>query len=321
MKAMVYTDYGPPDVLALREVAMPVPAADEELIRTRASSINSWDWDLLRGRPYLTRIGGLRTPKYRVLGADVAGCVEAVGRDVRRLRPGDEVLGDLSGDGWGGFAEYVCARERSLALKPASMTFERAAAVPQAAVLALQALRDKAQIRAGQRVLINGAGGGVGTFAVQIAKSFGTEVTGVDRAEKLEMLRTIGADHVIDYAREDFTRTGQRYDLIVDVVMNRSPFAFARALQPGGTLVVVGGSTGRILQTVALGPVISRVRGRKLGLLLHRPSRKDLDWLTERIQSGQIVPVIDRTYPLDEVPDAFRYFGTGRVRGKIVITV
>ena len=321
MKAMVYTDYGPPDVLALREVAKPVPAADEVLIRTRASSINSWDWDLLRGRPYLTRIGGLRTPKYRVLGADVAGCVEAVGRDVRRLRPGDEVFGDLSGDGWGGFAEYVCARERSLALKPASMTFERAAAVPQAAVLALQALRDKAQIRAGQRVLINGAGGGVGTFAVQIAKSFGTEVTGVDRAEKLEMLRTIGADHVIDYAREDFTRTGQRYDLIVDVVMNRSPFAFARALQPGGTLVVVGGSTGRILQTVALGPVISRVRGRKLGLLLHRPSRKDLDWLTERIQSGQIVPVIDRTYPLDEVPDAFCYFGTGQVRGKVVITV
>lgn len=258
MKAMVYTNYGSPDVLRLEEVAKPTARDNEVLIHVRASSPNAWDWDLLRGRPYLTRIGGVRNPRYNILGADIAGRVEAVGRDVKELSPGDEVFGDISGNGWGGFAEYVCARERVLTLKPNSMTFEQAAAVPQAAVLALQSLR-KGQIRAGHRVLIVGAGGGVGTFAVQIAKSSGANVTGVDRLDKLDMLRSIGADHVIDYAQEDFSRNGHQYDLIVDVVVNRSIFDYTRALAPRGSLVVVGGATGRIWQTVTLGPLVSRL--------------------------------------------------------------
>jgi NADPH:quinone reductase-like Zn-dependent oxidoreductase len=320
MKAMVYTNYGSPDVLRLEEVAKPTARDNEVLIHVRASSLNAWDWDLLRGRPYLTRIGGVRNPRYNILGADVAGRVEAVGRDVKELSPGDEVFGDISGNGWGGFAEYVCARERVLTLKPNCMTFEQAAAVPQAAVLALQSLR-KGQIRAGHRVLIVGAGGGVGTFAVQIAKSSGANVTGVDRLDKLDMLRSIGADHVIDYAQEDFSRNGHQYDLIVDVVVNRSVFDYTRALAPRGSLVVVGGATGRILQTVTLGPLVSRLSKKTMGVVLHRPNKKDLEAISELVVSGQIVPVIDTSYPLHEVAEAFRYFGKGNAKGKVVITV
>lgn len=320
MKAMVYTNYGSPDVLRLEEVAKPTARDNEVLIHVRASSLNAWDWDLLRGRPYLTRIGGVRNPRYNILGADVAGRVEAVGRDVKELSPGDEVFGDISGNGWGGFAEYVCARERVLTLKPNSMTFEQAAAVPQAAVLALQSLR-KGQIRAGHRVLIVGAGGGVGTFAVQIAKSSGANVTGVDRVDKLDMLRSIGADHVIDYAQEDFSRNGHQYDLIVDVVVNRSIFVYARALAPRGSLVVVGGATGRILQTVTLGPLVSKLSKKTMGVVLHRPNKKDLESISELVVSGQIVAVIDTCYPLHEVAEAFRYFGKGNAKGKVVITV
>lgn len=321
MKAIVYTKYGSPDALQLKEVEKPAPRDNEVLIKIRASSVNSWDWDLLRGRPYLTRIGGVLTPKYKILGADIAGRVESVGSNARQLQPGDEVFGDISGSGWGGFAEYVCARERALALKPASMTFEQAAAVPQAAVLALQGLRDKGRIQSGQKVLINGAGGGVGTFAVQIATSFGADVTGVDSTRKLDMLRSIGADQVIDYTQEDFTRNGQHYDLIVDVVVNRSVFDYKRALSPDGIFVLIGGSTGRILQILALAPVISRTSGKKMGPLLHRPSSKDLDAVKELIETGKVVPVIDRQYPLREVPEALRYFGEGHVQGKVVITV
>lgn len=321
MKAMVYTEYGSPDALQLKDIEKPTPSGDEVLIQIRASSINAWDWDLLRGRPYLTRLGGLRRPKYRILGADVAGSVEAVSRDVQQLQPGDDVFGDLSGDGWGGFAEYASARERVLALKPATLTFEHAAAIPQAAVLALQGLRDKGRIQEGQRVLINGAGGGVGTFAVQIAKSFGAEVTAVDSGSKLEMLCSIGADHVIDYRQEDFTSSGQKYDLILDVVATRSVFDYTRALGPNGTFVLVGGSTGRILQIVALGPVITRTIGKHLGPLLHKPNKKDLESITELVEGGNVVPMIDRLYPLSEAPDALRYFGEGQVQGKIVITV
>lgn len=320
MQAMVYTHYGAPDVLQLQEMAKPVPRDDEVLIRVHASSINAWDWDLLRGRPYLTRIGGLRTSRYRILGADVAGRVEAVGRNVKDFLIGGTVYGDISGNGWGGFAEYVCAREGALAACPAGLPFEQAAAVPQAAVLALQALR-KGKIRAGQRVLIVGAGGGVGTFAVQLAKSYGAEVTAVDRGDKLDMLRGIGADQVIDYAEQDFSRNGQRYDVIVDVVVRRSVVDYQRALAANGTFILVGGATGRILQIVSLGPLFSRLSRKKFGLLVHRPNRQDLEAVGELVASGQVVPVIDRTYPLAALPEAFRYFGAANAKGKVVIAL
>jgi NADPH:quinone reductase-like Zn-dependent oxidoreductase len=320
MRAMVYSRYGSPEDLHLQEVAKPAPEANEVLIRVHASSINAWDWDLLRGRPYLTRLGGLRKPRFTVIGADVAGRVEAVGRDVEGLGVGDAVFGDLSGEGWGGFAEYVCARAQALAAIPADVTFEQAAAVPQAAVLALQALR-KGQLQSGQRVLIIGAGGGAGTFAVQFAKAAGAEVTGVDRGDKLDMLRSIGADHVIDYRQEDFSRTGQTYDLIVDVVVKRSIFDYKRALAPDGRFVVVGGTTGRILQVLVVGPLLSRLSGKKMGLLLHRPSQKDLEAIGEMLVSGKVEPVIDRVYPLERLSEAFKYFGAGNAKGKVVIAV
>jgi NADPH:quinone reductase-like Zn-dependent oxidoreductase len=317
---MVYSRYGLPDVHHLQDVPRPVPAADEVLIQVCASSINSWDWDLVRGRPYIPRIGGWRRPRFAVLGADVAGVVVAVGRDVQDFRAGDEVYGDLSGSGWGGFAEYATAPSRVLSRMPASLTFEEAAAIPQAGVLALQSLR-KEPVRDGQRVLINGAGGGVGTFAVQLARAAGAEVTGIDRAGKLDMLRSIGAHRVIDFEREDFTGNGRRYDLIVDVVARRSVFDYARALAPGGRFVMVGGDTGRIAQVAALGPVMSRVRGRKLGLLVHRPNRQDLESLRDQVEAGHLKPVVDRAFPLSDLVEAFRYFGTGNVKGKVAISV
>ena len=320
MKAIVYTQYGPPDVLQLKEVDKPTPKDTEVLITVHAASVNSWDWDLLRGTPFLNRLGGPLRPQYKILGADIAGRVEAVGRDVKQFQPGDEVFGDISGCGWGGFAEYVCARENALALKPASMTFEEAAAVPQAAVLALQGLRDKGQIQPGQKVLINGAGGGVGTFAVQLAKSFGAEVTAVDSTSKLDMLRSIGADHVIDYTQEDFTNTERRYDLILDVVADRSLFAYKRALSPKGSFVMVGGSMALSFQVLFLGPWISMIGSKHLGILMHKPN-KGLVFLKELLEAGKVVPIIDRRYPLSEVPEALRYLGEGHAKGKVVISV
>ena len=317
----MYTKYGPPDVLQLKEVEKPAPRDDEVLIKVHAASVNSWDWDLLRGTPFLARLGGLLKPKYKILGADIAGRIEAVGRNAKQFQPGDEVFGDISGCSWGGFAEYVCARENALALKPASMTFEEAAAVPQAAVLALQGLRDKGQIQSGQKVLINGAGGGVGTFAVQIAKSFGAEVTGVDSTGKLDMLRSIGADQVIDYTQEDFTKSGQCYDLILDVVAYRSIFDYKRALSPRGIYVFVGGSMAAFFQVVFLGPWISMTGSKKMGILMHKPNTSDLDFMKELFEAGKVVPVLDRRYPLSEVPEALRYLGEGHARGKVVITV
>jgi NADPH:quinone reductase-like Zn-dependent oxidoreductase len=318
MKAVVWTKYGPPDVLQLQEVERPTPRDDDVLIRVHASSINSWDWELLNGKASFT-LGGRLKPKYKILGCDVAGTVEDVGRNVTRFRPGDEVFGDLSRDGWGGFAEFVCARETSLSLKMASLSFEQAAAIPQAAMLALQSLRDKGKIRPGQRVLINGAGGGVGTFAVQIAKSFGAEVTGVDRAEKLDMLLSIGADHVVDYTKEDFTRLGQEYDLIVDVMSHRSVFDYKRALAPKGICVLVGGSGGAVFKSLLLGSWA--LGNRKVTLLLYKPDPLDLAQICDIIEAGKVVPVIDRRYTLSEVADAFRYYAEGNVKGKIVVTV
>ena len=321
MKASVYTKYGPPDGLQLKEVEKPTSKDNEVLVKVHAASVNAWDWDLLRGRPFLARLTiGLLKPKKKILGCDIAGRVEAVGRNVKLFQPGDEVFGDISGCGWGGFAEYVCASENALALKPSGMTFDEAAAVPQAAVLALQGLRYKSQIQPGQKVLINGAGGGAGTFAVQIAKSFGAEVTGVDSTSKLDLMRSIGADHVIDYMQEDFTQNGQRYDRIVDMAAHHSTFDYKRALSSKGIYGVIGGSTPRILQTVFMGSWISLIGSKKMGLVLHKPNQ-DLAFMIELFEAGKVVPVIDRRYPLSEVAEALRYFGEGRAEGKIVITV
>ena len=279
MQAIVYHKYGSPDVLELEEVQKPTSRDDEVLIKVHAASVNSWDWDLLRGKPILARVmgGGFLKPRHKILGTDIAGRVEAVGRNAKRFQPGDEVFGELSWRflslGWGGFAEYVCARETSMMLKPASMTFEEAAAVPQVAALAMGALRYNGQIQPGQKVLVNGAGGGVGTFAVQIAKSFGAEVTGVDSTTKLDMLRSIGADHVIDYTQEDFTKNVQRYDLIIDVAAYRSTFDYKRALSPKGAYDVIGGSQARFFQTMFLGPFISMIGSKKMGAVGRNQTR------------------------------------------------
>ena len=321
MKAVVYQKYGSPDVLELKEVEKPTPKDNEVLIKVHAASVNDWDWGLLRGKPFMNRLFfGLLKPKIKTIGGDIAGRIEAVGRNVKKFQPGDEVFGDLSGCGFGGFAEYVCARENALVLKPASMTFEEVAAVPQAAVLALQGLRDKRQIQPGQKVLINGAGGGAGTFAVQIAKSFGAEVTGVDSTRKLDMVRSIGADQVIDYTQEDFTKNEQRYDLILDVAAYHSIFDYKRALSPKGIYVMVGGSTARIFQAMLLGPWISMTGSKKMGILAHKPN-KDLAFMKELFEADKVVPVIDRRYPLSEVAEALRYFGEGHAQGKVVITL
>ena len=321
MKAIVYEKYGLPDVLQLKEVEKPTPKDNEVLVKVHAASVNDWDWGLLRGAPFMNRLFfGLLKPKIKIIGGDIAGRVEAVGRNIKQFQPGDEVYGDLSGSGFGGFAEYVCARENALVLKPARMTFEEAAAVPQAAALALQGLRDKGKIQPWQKVLINGAGGGAGTFAVQIAKSIGAEVTGVDSTRKLDIMRSIGADHVIDYTQEDFTKNGQRYDWIIDFAAHHSIFDYNRALSPEGIYVMVGGSTARIFQVMCLGPLISMTTSKKMRILTHKPN-KDLALMKELFEAGRVKPVIDKRYPLSEVPEALRYFGEGHARGKVVITL
>jgi NADPH:quinone reductase-like Zn-dependent oxidoreductase len=321
MKAIVYHRYGSPDVLKLEEVQKPIPRDDEVLVKVHAASVNDWDWGLLRGKPFVNRLlFGLLKPRIKILGVDIAGRVEAVGRNIKRFQPGDEVFGDISGCGWGGFAEYVCAPENALALKPASMTFEEAAAIPQAAMLAIQGLRDKGQIQPGQKLLINGAGGGVGTFAVQIAKVDGVEVTGVDSSGKLEMLRSLGCDHVIDYTQDDFTKNGQCYDLILDVKTNRSIFDYTRALSPGGVYVTVGGSMTRLFQTLLLGPWISMINKKKMRIVGLKQNR-DLAYMIELFEAGKVKPVIDGPYKLSEVPEAIRYFGEGNHKGKVIITL
>ena len=320
MKAIVYTKYGSPEVLQLKEVAKPTPKDDEVLIKVQAVSVNRSDWEGLSGKPLYARLGGLLKPRHHILGSDIAGRVEMAGRHIRRFRPGDEVFGDIL-PRLGGFAEYVCARESALAPKPASMTFEEAAAIPQAAVIALQGTRDKGQIQPGQKVLITGAGGGAGTFAVQLAKLYGAEVTGVDNTGKLDFMRSLGADHVIDYTREDFTKNGKQYDLILDVVAHRSVFAYKRALRPRGSYFLTGGSVATIFQVLLLGPWIRGTTGKKMRILAVQPNLKDLVYVTELYEAGKVVPVIDRRYPLSEIPEALRYLGEGRTKGKVVITV
>ena len=322
MKAIVYTEYGSADVLQLKEVKKPIPKDDEVLVKIHTASVNSSDVSMSRGEPFLARLwSGFLKPKYPILGSDIAGQVEAVGKNVKQLQPGDEVFGDISGCGWGGFAEYVSVPENTLALKPANLTFEEAATVPQAAVVALQGLRDKGQIKSGQKVLINGASGGIGTFAVQIAKSFGAEVTGVCSTRNLDMVRSIGADHVIDYTQVDFTQNGQRYDLIFTVVGNHSIFDFKRALTPEGTYVGSVNSTALIFQAMLLGPFISMTGNKKIVSLMAQANKEDLVFLKELLKAGKVVPVVDRRYPLSEVPDSVRYYGEGHAQGKVIITM
>ena len=323
MKAIVFTRYGPPDGIELKEVPKPRPKEDELLISVHSSSINSWDWEFLNGKPFINRLMfGLLKPKSgkQILGADIAGTVEAVGRHVTRFQPGDEVFGDLWSN-WGGFAEYACAHETALEPKPANSTFEEAAAVPQAGVLALQGLRKAGQMQPGQKVLINGAGGGVGTFAVQLAKLAGAEVTGVDASHKLNVVRSVGADHVIDYTQEDFTKIGERYDLIIDCQGFRSMFDYKRVLIPKGTYAMVGGLMPRALQLLFLSFWASLTReSRKFRLVAEGPN-KGLADLKELIEAGKVVPVVDRRYKLSELPEAFRYFTEGRHTGKVVIGI
>ncbi len=321
MKAIVNHKYGPPSLLKLQEVEKPVPKADEVLIKTYATAINDWDWSFARGKPYMLRLMyGLRKPKVNILGAEVAGVVEAVGENAKKFWLGDEVYCDTSENGLGGFAEYVCVRENDLVHKPAAMSFEEAAAIPHAAMLALQGLVDKGQIQQGQKLLINGAGGGVGTFGVQLAKLYGAEVTGVDSSDKLDMLREMGFDHVIDYKSEDFTKNGKRYDLVLDTKTTRSPFAHLRSLNPGGIYVTVGGALPRLFQMFVFGPLIARFTKKKT-LILSLKANKDLAYINELFEAGKIKCVLDGPYPLAEVPTAVQRFGEGKHKGKIVIRV
>jgi len=324
MKAIVQDRYGSPDVLQFRDVDKPVAADNEVLVRVHAAAVNARDWHVMRGDPYAARMMlGFRRPKVKVRGTDFAGRVEALGRDVKRFRPGDEVYGEIDG----AFAEYVCVPDDVVEPKPTNLTFEQAAAVPLAGNTALMGLRDLARVQPGQQILINGASGGVGTFAVQIAKSFGAYVTGVCSTRNLDLVRSIGADHVIDYTREDFTRNGRRYDVVFDLVGNRSLTECRRALTPVGTLILSGGGVskgGSLIGPVGLiirGQLLSRFVRHGLLVLTAKPSRENLATLRELAESGKVTPVIDRTYPLSEAPEAIRYLEVEHARAKVVITV
>jgi len=318
MKAAVYTRYGPPDVVQIADVDKPVPADNEVLIKVRAASVNPLDWHFMRGSPYILRLGaGLRKPKVTRLGVDVAGQVEAVGRNVTQFKPGNEVFGVCRG----ALAEYVCAMEDKLALKPASSSLEDAAALPVAAITALQGLRDKGRIQRGHKVLVDGASGGVGTFAIQIAKSLGAEVTAVCSTKKLDTARSLGADHVIDYTREDFTKSGQRYDLILGANAYHSIFDYRRALSQHGIYVMVGGGAVQILQIIFLGPLLSLIGSKKLRFILAKINTKDLAFLKDLLEAGKVVPLIDRRYALSGAAEALRHLEEGHAQGKVVITV
>lgn len=320
MKAVVYRRYGSPEVLKLEEVEKPTPMDDEVLIQICAVSINGSDREGLIGSPLYARIGGLFRPGRQILGSDIAGRVEFAGKDHVDFRPGDEVFGEIPGY-HGGFAEYVCLKGRTLTHKPASFSFEEAAAIPQAGVISLRGIRDQGRVQAGQSVLINGAGGSAGSFAVQLAKLAGAEVTGVDNGGKLDFITSLGADHVIDYTREDFTQSGILYDLILDLVAHHSVFTSKRALKPNGTYLFVGGSVSVLFQILLFGWWIRRTAGRNIRMLTVPQNREDLIAITELCENGEVVPMIDRLYSLNEVPEAMRYIGEGRAKGKVVITL
>ena len=316
MKAMVYTRFGSPDVLQLKEVDRPIPRDNEIIVKVRAASVYAYDWHHLRADPFFIRLmgAGLFKPKHKILGADIAGQVEAVGRSVKQYQPGDEVLGE---GGYGGFAEYAAANESRFVRKPANLTFEEAAAMPMAALTALQGLRDHGHIQAKQMVLINGASGGVGTFAVQIAKSFGAEVTGVCSTAKMDLVRSIGADHVIDYTQEDITGNEQRYDLILDNAAYHSMKKYKRMLSSDGIYVLVGGSMARVLQLM----VLSMTGVKSMKLMIAKISQADLLFVIELMASGKVRSIIDKRFPLSETAEALRYLEEGHARGKVVITV
>jgi len=320
MQAVVNTEYGSPDVLQFIDLEKPIPKDDEVLIQVGAVSINAYDWHLLTADIFLVRLmgGGFLKPKITVLGADVAGWVESVGANVKQFQPGDEVFGDI---GSGGFAEFACVTEKALALKPVNLSFEEAAAVPMAALTALQGLRDNGQIQPGQNVLIQGASGGVGTFAVQIAKNFGAEVTAVCSTRNLDQARSLGAEHLIDYTQEDFTKSRQLYDLILAANGYHSIFDYRGALKPNGIYVVAGGTLAQLMQGMLLGRMLSKTGGQRLGVLSAKVSQTDLNFVKELIEAGKVKPVIDRRYMLKEAPEALRYLGEGHARGKVVITV
>lgn len=322
MKAAVYTQYGGPEVIEIRDVEKPTPKDNQVLIRVKACSINDWDWGLLGGFPWVNRaMNGQKKPKISILGSDVAGTIEAVGSKVKKLKVGDDVFGDLSGSGnWGGFAEYVCANEKLLAIKSPGMTFEQAAAIPQAAMLAVQGLNDVGKMKAGQKILINGAGGGVGTFGIQLAKDLGVEATGVDSASKFDMMREMGYDHVIDYQKEDFTKTGRRYDLVLDAKTDRSVFSYLRALNRGGTYATVGGDMGKVLKIFLFGWVVALFSGRRIRIVALKPN-KDLEFMKTMFDRGVVEPVIDGPYRLDQIKEAFTKFGKGEHKGKIIIVM
>lgn len=321
MRAISLTRYGTSGVLQPVELPPPTPAGNEVLVRVRATAVNDWDLALMEGKPLLYRLFmGLFRPKTRILGAEVAGEVVEVGPDAKRFRAGDAVYGDISEAGFGGFAEFVCVREDALAPKASRMGFEEAAALPHASMLAMQGLFDTGKLREGQRVLINGAGGGVGTMGIQLAKLHGAEVTGVDSAAKLELMRSAGADHVIDYREQDFTRNGQTYDLIVDAKTTRSPRAYLRALAPGGIYATVGGEVPRLLQLLVMGPALSRLTGKQLQIVALKPN-KDLERINELFDAGKLKCAIDGPFPLSEVPQAVDRFRRADHLGKIVIVV
>jgi len=320
MKAVVYTRYGPPDMLRLTDVDRPVPKDDEVLVKVHAVSLNASDWESLRGKPLYSRIGGPFRPRKHILGSDIVGRVEAVGEKATQFRFDDEVFGDILSH-MGGLAEYVCVPETVLARVPAGLTREEAACLPQAGAIALQGIRDRGRVQPGQRVLINGAGGGSGMYAIQLARLLGAEVTAVDNAEKLEFMRSLGADHVIDYRRENFTRNGRTYDLILDVAAYRSALAYKRSLRPGGRYLYVGGSVATLLEVLVVGPLIGRVADKRVRLLPVRLGVKHLDPLVELCRAGKITTVIDRRFPLSQVPEAMRYLGEGHAKGKVVVTV
>ena len=320
MKAIVYEKYGSPDVLHLTEVEKPIPTDDQILIKVHAVSINGSDREGLIGKPLYVRAGGLLKPGNKILGSDIAGKVEFAGKNNTEFQPGDEVFGEIPLY-HGGFAEYVCTTGKTMTLKPVSLTFEQAAAIPQAGVIALRGIRENGRVQPGQKVLINGAGGSAGSFAIQLAKLYGAEVTGVDNAGKLDFMRSLGADHVVDYTREDFTKSGKQYDLILDLVAHRSVFAYQRALRPNGTYFFVGGSVAVIFQILLLGPWIKRTTAKNIRILAVPQNRKDLISIKELCEAGKIVPIIDRRYSLSEVPEALRYVGEGRAKGKVVIVV
>jgi NADPH:quinone reductase-like Zn-dependent oxidoreductase len=320
MKAVVYTRYGSPDVLRFTDVEKPTPKDNEVLVKVQAVSLNRSDWEALRGKPAYARLGGLLRPRHHILGSDIAGRVEASGRATTKFQPGDDVFADILSS-MGGFAEYVCVPESALAPMPAGMSYEEAAALPQAGAIALQGIWDKGQVQAGQKVLINGAGGGSGMYAVQLAKLHGAEVTGVDNPEKLAFIRSLGADHVVDYTRADVTRNGRSYDLILDLAAHRSALAYKGSLVGGGRYLYVGGSVATLLQVLLLGPLLGRGEGKKLRLLAVQLGAQGLGPMVALCQAGKIATVIDRRYRLSEVPEALWYLGQGHAKGKLVAVV